>query len=104
METTSVTEFGWLARQLSMAARACGLKAPGFRSPPRVAGRTRTVRHYTGGNYLVSVQTKNRDRHEVIADMVEGIVVTNKLDGDVADAARRRLLQVVTQESSPNAA
>jgi hypothetical protein len=43
MEPTSL-HFARTARSLTAAARANGLIAPTFRSPPRLAGATRTIR------------------------------------------------------------
>ena len=47
MEPTSL-RFARIARSLAEAARAQGLRAPTFRSPPRVPGVTRTIRRERG--------------------------------------------------------
>lgn len=91
METTSVAEFGELARTLSYAARLAGFNVPSFRSPPHVSGKTRTVRRFAGGSCLVSVQTKGRSPNAVMADMIEGVIVANGLTDNLAVAARRTL-------------
>jgi uncharacterized protein YejL (UPF0352 family) len=103
MEQISVAEFGDLAHSLAATARSAGLIPPSFRSPPHLSGRSRTVRRYGGGNCLVSVQTKGRDRSAVIEDMIEGVVVANKLTDGVATAARRTLAKAFAQPT-PQAA
>ncbi len=65
---------------------------PAFRCPPRVAGAARTVRRYPGGA-VVSVTLKGRPRDEVAADMVEGVLVVNRLEGEAALRFRTALLE-----------
>ena len=86
--------FAAAARRLGDAARAAGLAVPAFRSPPRVAGAVRTVRRYPGGT-VVSVRLRDRAHEAVAADMVEGIVVTNRLTGDAALRARTLLAEAL---------
>ena len=89
MEATSL-RFAAAARALTHAARRGGLVAPDFRSPPRTPGRSRTLRR--GGDApLVSVVVHGRPWPAVLADLVEGIVAANELDGPPADAARDHL-------------
>ena len=85
-----VEAFAAAARRLGDAARAAGLAVPAFRSPPRVPGAARTVRRYPGGT-VVSVQLRGRPHEVIAADMVEGVVVTNRLTGDAALRARTLL-------------
>jgi hypothetical protein len=89
-----VEGFAAAARQLAKAARAAGLVVPAFRSPPRVPGAARTLRRYPGGA-LVSVRLHGRPFDEVVADMVEGVVVANRLTGDAALRARTALAESV---------
>jgi hypothetical protein len=89
-----VEAFAAAARRLADAARAAGLSVPAFRSPPRVAGAMRTVRRYPGGA-VVSVQLRDRTHEAVAADMVEGVVVTNRLTGDAALRARTLLAEAL---------
>jgi hypothetical protein len=63
---------------------------PAFRCPPRVAGAQRTIRRYPSG-VLVSVQLRGRPFEQVAADMVEGVLVANSLEGDRAQHERVRL-------------
>lgn len=86
MEGTAL-RFAAVARTLTERARAEGLRAPTFRSPPGVAGAHRTVRHRRGGA-SVAIRLRGRPWPAVVADMVEGVVVANRLTG--AEAARVR--------------
>src|SRR5215471_21049637 len=99
-----VEAFAATARRLGDAARAAGLAVPAFRSPPRVAGAVRTIRRYPGGT-VVSVQLRDRAHEAVAADMVEGVVVANRLTGDAALRARTLLAEALvgsnTCERSP---
>ena len=87
-----VTDFAAAARSLAREARAMGLEVPGFRSPPRVPGVDRSVRRRPGAPPAVAVRFRGRDAHVVVADMVEGVVVANRLSGPAADNVRVRLL------------
>ena len=82
--------FAETARQLGAAARACDLVVPAFRCPPRVPGAARTVRRYTGGS-VVSVVLRDRPFEQVAADMVEGVIVVNRLEGEAATRFREAL-------------
>jgi hypothetical protein len=95
MEPTSL-RFARIARRLAEAARAQGLRAPTFRSPPRVPGVTRTIRRGSrggshGGSATVSVVLRGRPWAAVTADMIEGTIVANALTGVAADRARAAL-------------
>ena len=83
-----------MARTLADTARGAGLAVPAFRSPPRVSGTVRTLRRYPGGA-VVSVQLRGRSFEAVVADMVEGVVVANRLGGDAALRARTVLASSV---------
>ena len=93
--------FADLARRLGAAARAAGLVVPAFRSPPRRPGAARTIRRLPGGP-VVAVQVRARALADVIADMVEGIVVANGLDGPAA--ARVRSALIAAAAAPPRAA
>ena len=94
VDVGGVEAFAAAARRLGDAARAAGLAVPAFRSPPRVAGAMRTIRRYPGGT-VVSVQLRDRPREAVAADMVEGVVATNRLTGDAALRARTLLSEAI---------
>ena len=95
MECSSTVSFAHAARRLGAAARAAGLTVPAFRSPPRRPGAPRTIRRLPGGP-VVSVVLRDRAFGEVLADMVEGIVIANRLQDPAATRVRRTLLDAVT--------
>lgn len=88
----SMIGFTQAARQIGAAAGAAGLTVPAFRSPPRRTGAVRTIRRLPGGP-VVAVRLVGRPLGDVIADLVEGVVVANELSGDGASRVRRRLVQ-----------
>ena len=94
MEPTSI-RFARVVRALAAAARAEGLRAPSFRTPPNVQGAVRTVRHRGDGTTTVAVAVKERPWPAVLADLVEGVVVANRLRGPAADRARAALWAAV---------
>ena len=83
MRAASALDFGLLARRLADEARRHGLVAPSFRSPPRVAAADRSIRRVPGGA-IVAVRVTGRPWAEVAADMVEGVLATNRLRGQAA--------------------
>ncbi|MEZ5171847.1 MAG: hypothetical protein R3A49_14055 [Acidimicrobiia bacterium] len=87
-------EFAEMARSVAGAARRAGLAAPVFRSPPRRAGCLRTFRRR---GRVVSVRFRDRLVSDVLADMVEGVLVANDVPDTKREALRRRLLH----EGSP---
>ena len=89
-----VEAFAATARTLGDVARSVGLTVPAFRSPPRIEGVSRSLRRYPGGT-VVSVRIRNRPLEAVTADMVEGVIVTNRLGGDAALRARTLLTEAV---------
>ena len=93
MEPTSL-RFARLARSLAEAARAQGLRAPTFRSPPRLPGVTRSIVR-RGPEVTVAVALRDRPWPAVVADMVEGVVAANRLAGVRADRVRAGLWAVV---------
>jgi len=96
--------FSQAARRLGAAARAAGLVVPAFRCPPRLAGALRTLRRYPGGA-VVAVQVKGRPFADVAADMVEGVLVVNRLATDAATRMRPVLAEAVEpQARQPEAA
>ena len=89
MESTSI-RFARAARELTRAARLCGESAPAFTSPPRIQGVSRTIRRRPKG-VTVAVQLRDRPWAAVLADMVDGVIVTNQLTGVRADQVRSAL-------------
>jgi hypothetical protein len=89
-----VLRFADTARRLGAAARAANLAVPAFRCPPRVPGASRTLRRYTGGA-VVSVILSGREFSDVRADMVEGVLAANRLEGEAATRVREALLDAL---------
>jgi hypothetical protein len=87
--------FAAAVRALAAEARRLGLEVPGFRSPPRLAGADRSLRRRPGATPAVAVRLAGRPFEHVAADMVEGVVVANGLDGARAGEVRARLLAVL---------
>ena len=100
MESTSL-HFATTVRTLAAAARARGLSVPGFRSPPKLAGADRTIRRHGDGSATVAVVVKGRPFQAVIADLIEGLVLANDLEGAEATRVRTFLWEaVVTAQAS----
>jgi hypothetical protein len=84
--------FSTAARRVAEEARGGGLPVvPGFRSPPRQEAVSRSIRRLPGQQAIVAVRLTGRDKAEVAADLVEGVVVANRLIGPDAQRWRRRL-------------
>ena len=89
-------DFAGTARWLAAAARARGLQAPGFRTPPRQAGWNRTIRRYPDGTALVAVRVKGRLWDDVVDDLIAGILTVNDLHGVGAAEIRYGLWRDLT--------
>ena len=98
MDRSSTVRFAHAARLLGAAARAAGLIVPAFRSPPRRSGAPRTIRRLPGGP-VVAVVLRDRAFPDVLADMVEGIVIANGLRDPAAARIRQALLDAVPTEA-----
>ena len=99
MEATSL-RFAAAARTLGQVARRHDLQVPGFRSPPRLAEVDRTLRRRPDGSALVAVRLKGRPWVAVLADMIDGMIVTNRLEGADAARIRTRLWTAVETDSA----
>jgi hypothetical protein len=84
-------QFAAIARRLGSAARAAGLTVPVFRTPPRRSGAPRTIRRLPGGP-VVAVVLRDRALRDVVHDMVDGVIVANRLEGEAARRVRESLL------------
>ena len=104
MTEPTTVRFAHVVRSLAAAARAEGLAAPSFRSPPRVEGAVRTVRRRDDGGATVAVEVKGRPWPAVLGDLVEGVVVANGLRGAAADRARRALWSAIDRTPEGRAA
>ncbi len=94
MEFASTVDFAQAARTLGRAARGLGLDAPSYRCPPRLLGADRTIRR-RGEGCVVSVRVQGRPRAAVLSDMIEGVVVANRLITPQADRVRTDLWAAV---------
>ena len=97
MEATSL-HFAATARTIGAAARERGLVVPGFRTPPRRPGIDRTVRRAEDGQATVAVVSRGRPIQAVVADLIEGVVVVNQLEGVEAARVRTALWEAVVAE------
>lgn len=96
--------FTQVARLLADAARQLDLVAPGFRSPPRIVGLDRTLRRSLDGvGGVVAVRLRGRPFIAVLSDMIEGVLVVNRLAAPEADHVRSHLWRVVFSDSDENA-
>jgi hypothetical protein len=91
---TLSVRFAEAARRLGAVAHGAELRVPAFRSPPRVPGVDRTIRRFPGGT-VVAVRIEGRAWDAIVADMVEGVLVTNRLDQAAAATMRGRLRAAV---------
>ena len=99
MEFTSTVEFAHAARRLTRAALRRGLVGPSYRCPPRLVGVDRTIRRRRtadGEDAVVSIRVRDRPREAVLADMIEGVIVTNRLQPPASDRARTELWSAMT--------
>ncbi|MBI4884023.1 MAG: hypothetical protein HY826_08210 [Actinobacteria bacterium] len=90
----SALDFANAARILGREARRRGLIPPSYRCPPRIVGVQRSLRRHKGGA-VVAVQLKARPWLAVLSDMIEGVVVVNKLSPPHADRLRSELWQAI---------
>jgi len=93
MRSETVT-FSVAVRAVAEEARRMGLTVPGFRSPPRLAGADRTIRR-NGGVPIVAVRLRGRPFGDVVADVIEGVLVSNGIPRGRDMRTRRRLLEAV---------
>ncbi|NNF53817.1 MAG: hypothetical protein HKN03_05165 [Acidimicrobiales bacterium] len=76
--------FAAIGRVLTDQALTLGVSAPSFRSPPRIPGVRRSVTRNRDGSITVSVIVSRRPLSAVVADMIDGIVLTSGLKADEA--------------------
>ena len=92
--TVTSVQLSAAARHLAEAAGRLGLRVPAFRAPPRVVGVDRTVRR-RGEHVTVAVRLHGRPFPAVLADLVEGVIVANRLDPVAAGRARSDLWEAL---------
>ena len=108
MSGSRTATFLEAARIIGAAAVELGCTAPGFRTPPRILGASRTVRRSPDGpGGVVAVRVSGRPFIAVVGDMIEGVVVLNRLAPAEADLVRTGLwtaLESFTASPLPPAA
>ena len=95
---TSTADFAAAARTLATEARRRGLVGPSYRCPPRLVGVDRTIRRRADGA-IVSVRVRGRPWPAVVADMIEGVVVANRLTPPQSDRVRTELWQACSADA-----
>ncbi|MGH9135323.1 MAG: hypothetical protein ACRDZZ_15395 [Ilumatobacteraceae bacterium] len=100
MHPATTVDFAAAARTLTREARRRRLVGPSFRCPPRLVGVDRSIRRRRGGA-VVSVRIRGRPWVAVVADMIEGVVVTNELAPPQSDRLRTELWVAVGVEPVP---
>ena len=103
MEAATTVEFASAARALTREARRRGLVGPSFRCPPRLVGVDRSIRRRSDGA-VVSIRLHDRPRSAVLADMIEGVVVTNRLRPPAADRLRTELWTALDSSTTTRSA
>ncbi len=98
MQPATSVDFAAAARTLAREARRRHLVGPSFRCPPRLVGVDRSIRRRPNG-VVVSVKLRNRPWVAVLADMIEGVVVANRLGSPDADRLRSAMWDVCGVES-----
>ncbi len=83
-------EFAEAVRRMTLAVRRAGHVAPAFRSGPR-GGCRRTIRRRADGSATVAVALRDRPMPSVLADLIDGVVVANGLQGEAAAELRDQL-------------
>ena len=86
--------FSAAVRAVTGEARRMGLVVPGFRSPPRIPGADRTIRR-SAGEPIVAIRLRGRPIADVVADVVEGVLVANAVPHRSGGRVRRQLLAAV---------
>jgi hypothetical protein len=90
--------FSASARLLAAEVRRLGLRSPSFRCPPRSDKVVRSLRRFPDGRAVVAVRVRGRDHGAVVADMIEGVMVANRLAGDEAIRVRSALVAAMAAE------
>ena len=88
-EGPPAARFAECVRTVTAVARRRGLTVPVFRSPPRLADVDRTMRHQANGTAVVAVRLTGRPFVAIQADVIDGVVAVNSLEGLPADRFRR---------------
>jgi len=71
-----------------------GLAVPGFRSPPGLVGVDRTIRR-PHGEPIIAIRVRGRPAADIVADIVEGVLVANDVSRVDGRRLRHSLLEAV---------
>jgi hypothetical protein len=93
----NAVRFAVAVEAVSRSARRQRLAVPGFRSPPRLEGASRSIRWSASGRATIAVVIRDRPWPAVLADIVEGVVAANRLEGASADRCRAALWDALDQ-------
>lgn len=88
-------EFAEAARLLGPVIRQHDCEVPTFRSPPRKEGQTRSLRRRPNGSVTIAIALRGRSLLAVVADMIDGVVVANRVGSATASLLREDLWDVV---------
>ncbi len=86
--TATATRFAEAVRTVVALSRRHRLRPPVFRSPPRLDGVDRSIRRRPNGTVVVAVRRSGRPLPAVQADVIEGVIAANGLEGTAADRFR----------------
>lgn len=101
LELISAPRFAETVRTVVTVSRRRGLRPPVFRSPPRLEGVDRSIRRGPNGTVVVAVRRGDRPLAAVQADVIEGVVAANHLDGEAADRFRRAAWAALEGSGAP---
>ncbi len=104
MPVAASVRFTRAVQALAAEVRRQGLLVPGFRSPPQPAGLERTIRRRPDGQTVIAVRLRGRPFAAVAVDMVEGVLVANRVPTPRATALRATLLAAVLDAHDARAA
>ena len=96
--STTTLRFAEAAQTLGRSARHHGLRVPTFRSPPRIEDVRRSIR-WGGDTSTISVVLRDRPWSAVLSDMIEGVLVANRLGRGRADIVRASLWTAVEDQA-----
>jgi len=100
--SASVADFSECVRRIVGIARGQGLTPPAFRSPPRIPGLDRSVQRRQNGSVIIAIRREDRPFAAIQGDVIEGVVVANKLAAVKAEQFRRAAwLALESQSSAP---
>jgi hypothetical protein len=83
--------FSESVRVLSDAARRQGYVVPAFRSPPHRPDVDRALRRRPNGDVTVAVRLAGRPFAAVQADLIDSLLVVNRVPAESQQSARRAL-------------